>query len=82
MDELLENIAAQKELINNTLKILEKTLRRKRRTFLELAAISTCLHNAYNGMENLLKQVLKYLGVPIPETSTSHKDLILSLIHI
>jgi hypothetical protein len=77
MDELLEDIAAQKELIAETLKILEQTLRRKRRTFVELAAIATCLHNAYSGMESMLKRILKFLDVPVPDSSSSHKDLIL-----
>jgi len=56
MDDLLQDIAAEKERLDNTLQALEKTLRRKRRTFVESAAIATCLHNAYSGMENLLKR--------------------------
>ncbi|MFQ5866121.1 MAG: hypothetical protein ACE5IW_12930 [bacterium] len=76
MDDLLEDIAAEKERLNATLKALERTLRRKRRTFVELAAIATCLHNAYSGIENLLKLILKYINVPLPESSTSHKDLL------
>jgi uncharacterized protein YutE (UPF0331/DUF86 family) len=76
MDEFLQDIAAEKERIKDTLKALEKTLRRKRRTFVELAAIATCLHNSYNGIENLLKRVLKYLKMPLPDSTTSHKDLL------
>lgn len=76
MDDLLEDIAAETERLNATLKALERTLRRKRRTFVELAAIATCLHNAYSGIENLLKLILKYLNVPLPESSTFHKDLL------
>jgi len=48
----------------------------KRRTFVELAAIATCLHNAYSGMENLLKRVIKHLKVSLPDSATSHKDLL------
>jgi uncharacterized protein YutE (UPF0331/DUF86 family) len=76
MDELLQNIAAEKEKIEATLKALQKTLRRKRRTFVELAAIATCLHNFYSGMENMLKRMLKYLKIPLPDSATSHKDLL------
>jgi hypothetical protein len=76
MDDLLKEIAAEKERIENTLNALEKTLRRKRRTFPELAAIATCLHNCYSGMENLLKRVLKHINVPLPDSTTSHKDLL------
>jgi len=50
MDELLQDIEAEKEKIGGTLNALEKTLHRKRRTFIELAAIATCLHNTYSGI--------------------------------
>jgi len=76
MDDLLKEIAAEKERIEATLQALEKTLQRKRRTFVELAAIATCLHNCYSGMENLLKRVLKYIQIPLPDSATSHKDLL------
>jgi uncharacterized protein YutE (UPF0331/DUF86 family) len=76
MGELLQDFAAEKERIEDTLAALAKTLRRKRRGFVELAAIATCLHNSYSGMENLLKRVLLYLQVPLPHSATSHKDLL------
>jgi uncharacterized protein YutE (UPF0331/DUF86 family) len=76
MDELLLEIAAEKERIEDTIQALEKTLHRKRRTFVELAAIATCLHNAYSGMENILKRILKYIKVPLPDSASSHKDLL------
>jgi len=76
MDELLQDLAADKERIEATLAALAKTLRRKRRGFAELAAIATCLHNCYSGMENLLKRILKHLQVPLSDSSTSHKDLL------
>jgi uncharacterized protein YutE (UPF0331/DUF86 family) len=76
MDDLRQDIAAEKERVDNTLQALEKTLRRKRRTFIELAAIATCLHNCYSGMENLLKRVLKHVKVVLPDSATSHKDLL------
>ncbi len=76
MDELLQDIAADKERIEDTLEALVKTLRRKRRGFVELAAIATCLHNCYSGVENLLKRVLQHLQVPLPHSATSHKDLL------
>jgi uncharacterized protein YutE (UPF0331/DUF86 family) len=76
MDELLQDIAAEKERIDDTLAALTKTLRRKRRGFVELAAMATCLHNCYSGMENLLKRVFKYFQIPLPDSATSHKDLL------
>ncbi|MGH7450487.1 MAG: hypothetical protein ACRENG_04025 [bacterium] len=76
MAEIQQEMAVEKERIEGTLEALQKTLRRKRRTFVELAAIATCLHNAYSGMENLLKRVLQHLNIPLPHTATSHKDLL------
>lgn len=76
MDDLLQEISAEKERVESTLQALEKTLHRKRRTFVELAAIATCLHNAYSGMENILKRILKYIKVPQPDSTSSHKDLL------
>ncbi|MCH7676993.1 hypothetical protein IH879_18890 [candidate division KSB1 bacterium] len=76
MDNLLQEIAAEKENIERTLKALDDTLQRPAREFVELAAIATCLHNAYNGIENLLKRTLKYLKITLPHSDTSHKDLL------
>lgn len=76
MASLAQSFAAEKEKITATLTALEKTLRRKRRGFAELAAIATCLHNSYNGMENLLKRALKHLKIPLPDSPTSHKDIL------
>lgn len=76
MGELLQDFAVEKERIEETLAAMAKTLRRKRRGFVELAAIATCLHNSYNGMENLLKRILLYLGVSLPHSPMFHKDLL------
>jgi uncharacterized protein YutE (UPF0331/DUF86 family) len=72
MDELLQDVAAEKERIEDTL----KALHRKRRTSIELAAIGTYLHNVYSGMENALKRILKHYKIPLRDSSTFHKDLL------
>ena len=76
MVELLREITAEKEYISQTLIALETTLNRHERTIVELAAIATFLHNFYNGVENLLKRVLRFKKVPIPDSASSHKDLL------
>ncbi len=76
MDELLREIAAEKEYIDQTFTALEEALNRQEKTIVELAAIATFLHNFYNGTENLLKRVLKFKKVPIPDSASSHKDLL------
>lgn len=72
MDDLLQEISAEKERVESTLQALEKTLHRKRRTFVELAAIATCLHNAYSGMENILTQ--KSIGYSKKTTKRSNRN--------
>jgi len=76
MDDLLEDISLEKERVEKTLEALQFTLERKERSFVERAAIATCLHNVYNGIENLLKRVLKFIEIPLPDSKSSHQDLI------
>ena len=76
MDELLREIAAEKEYIDQTFIALEEALNRQERTIVELAAIATFLHNFYNGVENVLKRVLQYKKVPLLDSPSSHKDLL------
>jgi len=76
MDDLLQDIAAEEEHIIGTLLALEQAQSRQERTVVELAAIATFLHNTYNGMENLLKRALRYASVSLPQSASSHKDLL------
>jgi len=76
MDKLLEEVAAEKQLINATLEELQKILQRDRIEFVEMAAMATCLLNFYNGVENLFKRALGFLQVPLPTSPTSHRDLL------
>jgi uncharacterized protein YutE (UPF0331/DUF86 family) len=75
-DELVQEISAEKEHISQTLCALQEALERKRKTVVELAAVATFLQNTYNGIENLLKRILKFNGVSIPISESSHKDLL------
>lgn len=76
MDELLWEISAEKEYITKTLNELQKALKRKKRTIIEMAAIATFIHNIYNGIENLLKRILKFKNISITPSEFSHKDLL------
>ena len=76
MVDLTRKIAAEKENVEKALDNLKDAMGRKERSTVELAAIATFLHNIYNGIENILKQVLKAKGTEIPKSETSHKDLL------
>lgn len=76
MVDLPRRIAAEKENVERALNNLQDAMAREEKSTVELAAIATFLHNTYNGIENILKQVLKAKGVEIPRSETSHKDLL------
>jgi uncharacterized protein YutE (UPF0331/DUF86 family) len=76
MNELLREISAEKEHISDTLRALDEAIKRTDRTIVELAAIATFLQNTYNGMENLLKRILKSKNISVPASESFHKDLL------
>lgn len=76
MVDLTRKIAAEKENVEKALDNLKDAMGREEKSTIELAAIATFLHNIYNGIENILKQVLKAKGIQIPKSETSHKDLL------
>ncbi|MEA1869780.1 MAG: hypothetical protein U9N09_06520 [Euryarchaeota archaeon] len=76
MDELLREVQAEKEYVLDTFQALNEALQRKEKTVVELAAIATFLQNMYNGMENILKRVLKFKRISIPASASWHKDLL------
>ncbi len=76
MDELSENVAAERRHVEITLESLKETLSHGKLSVAELAGVATFLLNIYNGIENILKQVLRARGVRIPRSDAWHKQLL------
>jgi len=76
MDNFPEKIEAEKQNVEKALADLLMVCSRKERDIVALAAMATFLHNIYNGIENILKQLLKSKGFKVPKTDTWHKDLL------
>ena len=76
MVDITRQVAAEKENVEKALVNLGDAMGRREKSVVELAAIATFIHNIYNGIENILKQVLKAKGTEIPKSDTWHKDLL------
>ena len=76
MADITRQVAAEKENVEKALGNLRDAMGRREKSVVELAAIATFIHNIYNGIENILKQVLKAKGTEIPKSDTWHKDLL------
>ncbi len=76
MANLLQEIALEEEHILMTLAALQEAQNRPQNTLIELSAMATFLHNLYSGMGNLLKRALRHLGISLPGSASSHKDLL------
>ncbi len=58
MDELWEEVEAEKELVEKTLNELAQALYSADRSYVMLAGMAAFIHNLYNGIENILKRML------------------------
>lgn len=76
MAELKIKIEVEFEHIEQLLAEFPKDSKLHQLSTLELAGVSTLLHNFYNGVENILKQILKEKGISIPNSSSWHRDLL------
>ncbi|MDO8550748.1 MAG: hypothetical protein Q7S39_11450 [Ignavibacteria bacterium] len=76
MDKLSQRIIAELENINEVLEEIPSHLKLPNLSTLELAGVATLLHNFYNGIENILKQIFVSQKIIIPEGKSWHKELL------
>ena len=75
-------MANHKEYIEAEYEAIEKTLANlpqnplSQLSELELAGVAVLLNNFYNGIENILKQILKKESIKLPEGPSWHQSLI------
>jgi hypothetical protein len=76
MADLRERLESEYEAIRRTLAALPQPGCLVDLSALELAGVAALLHNFYNGVESVLKQVFLTRGLQIAEGPAWHRDLL------
>lgn len=75
-DDLRDKVKAEIQNIETALENLKEAENRAETSVIELAAKATFIHNIYNGIENILFQILKSRDIKIVRFPTWHKNLL------
>ena len=76
MTALRERVEAEFEQIERVLAELPERRPYSDLSILELAGVSTLLHNFYNGIENIHKHVVQHQQLDVPDGASWHRDLV------
>lgn len=76
MVRLPQKIKAELENIDEIFRELPPYTSLHRLSTLELAGVAALLHNFYNGIENILKQIFASQKISVPEGESWHKELL------
>ena len=76
MASLREKVESEFANIEKTLASLPPASQLPALSILELAGVAALLHSFYNGIENVLKQVLVSQGCELPQGDSWHRDLV------
>lgn len=76
MAKVHERVEAEFENIERVIVELPNSSLLSSLSSLELAGVATLIHNFYNGIENVLKQIVIASGKELPEGESWHQDLL------
>jgi hypothetical protein len=76
MKNIAKHILAEKENVEKTLFHIKAAKIKGNKTALEIAGLAVFVHNFYNGIENILKQILKSKDVILGNSESWHKELL------
>ncbi|MBM3330425.1 hypothetical protein FJY68_01080 [candidate division WOR-3 bacterium] len=76
MPQLRERLLAEKENVELALTNLSCAMARTDRTVVELTAAASFISSVYNGIENMLKQILADRSIDIPKSGMWHQELL------